>query len=87
MTTMRIDNHGYLYGIRHYRGYVIQSFDNAQLHDTDYTDVTYAVYVNEDAYAAGVRMHVGELDKLWQAKAFIDATIQKGDVRPDGTRV
>lgn len=87
MTTMRIDNHGFLYGIRHYRGYVIQSFDNAQLHDTDYTDVTYAVYVNEAAYAAGVRMHVYELDKLWQAKAFIDATIATDDVRPDGTRV
>ena len=86
MTTMRIDNHGFLYGIRHYRGYVIQSFDNAQLHDTDYTDVTYVVYVNEAAYAAGVRMTYA-LDKLWQAKAFIDATIATGDVRPDGTRV
>ena len=74
--SMSIDNHGFLYKIRMYRGFVIQSFNNAQLLDTDCTGVAYTVYVNIDAFDAGVPMNMYERhNKLWQAKAFVDAII------------
>ena len=76
MTTMSIDNHGFLYEIRMYRGFVIQSFNNAQLLDTDCTGFAYTVYFNEAAYRDGVPMNLYERhNKLWQAKAFVDAII------------
>ena len=74
--SISIDNHGFLYEVRMYRGYVIQSFNNAQLLDTDCTGVAYTVYVNIDAFVDGVPMNMYERhNKLWQAKAFVDAII------------
>lgn len=64
--------------IRNYRGYIITSFNLAQLEDSETRGYSYSVYANEEAYRSGeLSLSAREcLCRLNEAKAFIDSLIK-----------
>jgi hypothetical protein len=61
--------------LRDYRGYIISSYDNSQLGEGP-RGYSYLVYQNRAAYDAGdgaLNAAVTCLDRLYEAKEFVDA--------------
>jgi len=77
-TTTTVIKYGMKHVLHTYREHVIQSFNSAQLQDSECKGMAYSVFASQTAYENGAdALNVSELhDKLWQAKMFVDAIIQ-----------
>ena len=64
--------------IRNYRGYIITSFDMAQLKDPDVRGRSYLVYSKEGLERGEMSLSAHEcLCSLFEAKCFVDDLIKK----------
>ena len=64
--------------LREYRGYIIKSFNIAQLRDEECRGIAYSIYSNMEAKNAGedcLNMAV-RIDRLDEAKSFIDEILK-----------
>jgi len=64
--------------IRNYRGYIITSFDMAQLKDQDVRGRSYSVYSKEGFESGEMSLSAREcLCSLFEAKCFVDTLVKK----------
>lgn len=69
------------YVLRNYRGFVIESFNNAQLGDTDCKGCSYSIYQNEEHRLSG-RDSLSVRESIWnlsEAKEFVGQMISRND--------
>jgi hypothetical protein len=64
--------------IRNYRGYIITSFDMAQLKDPDVRGRSYSVYSKQGFESGEMSLSAREsLCSLFEAKCFVDDLVKK----------